>query len=72
MNLKPTHKDTIEQLKKVSIPNRDFMNLKLVIVIGLETTQNVSIPNRDFMNLKQLELIFEVDKLEFQSLIGIL
>ncbi len=38
----------------VSIPNRDFMNLKLNIAVITSGVVVVSIPNRDFMNLKPL------------------
>ncbi len=39
--------------KLVSIPNRDFMNLKLCgSTMRSQSSGAVSIPNRDFMNLK--------------------
>ncbi len=57
MNLKLADRLTGKLTQIVSIPNRDFMNLKpdwrerLIF-----STAAVSIPNRDFMNLKLPEI----------------
>ncbi len=59
--------------REVSIPNRDFMNLKQAVAAAREAvSQEVSIPNRDFMNLKRNCATCVNDCTLFQSLIGIL
>ncbi len=57
---------------EVSIPNRDFMNLKHLLCQFEAYLSAVSIPNRDFMNLKHAPVLFHKKFSKFQSLIGIL
>ncbi len=57
MNLKPTAQSKLPELYQVSIPNRDFMNLKQEPRVEQpKKPKTVSIPNRDFMNLKPVSL----------------
>ncbi len=53
MNLKLSPVLNAGKFQPVSIPNRDFMNLKPPCPLAFCTSKIVSIPNRDFMNLKQ-------------------
>ncbi len=58
--------------KSVSIPNRDFDELQLICTrLGMRRYE-VSIPNRDFDELQSAHSLESHNKLEFQSLIGIL
>ncbi len=57
----------------VSIPNRDYLELQSAIVFDRANNFLVSIPNRDYLELQfQIETVYLLIWLRFQSLIGII